>query len=324
MGDRDMAQATGQGMPDTLAYWTDEQVDGRNADLRITPERKEKILSDMAQMTERIDRFRYEQTLTASAKERLTDAVMGDIHRRDALGDAGWAEMRESRLATPCEGFSSFRLGHATLIEMIGCDYDGCANEETRQGNPEALASLAKELAEMAAFAYANIPSRYYPLSMGDGCWTTDDVTAHTKGRGRLRVPLDSLGLDESEIRVDGDSWDVSETAQLLAAEWWGMFLTLRAQEIADGRLVPLPARFPGEVLERGEIGVTKRADDRIGMDGGVMLACADVLRYWESVRNGVSQLVEDGNSPALCDIVDGIIERVTSDTLVLGWDGVR
>lgn len=322
MSDTSSAQTTTRDTCDTLAYWTDEQVDKRNAALRITPERKEQILSDVAQMTERIERFHYEQTLAAAAKEGLIEAVMDDIHRRDALGDAGWEDMHESSPIAPCENFSSFRLGHATLIEMIGCDYDGCANERTRQGNPKALASLAKELAEIAVLSYANIPSRYYPLSMGDGYWVIDDVTSCTKERGRLRVPLESLALDETEIRDEEDSGDVSETAQLLATEWWGMFLTLRAREIADGKLDPLPARFPGKVLERDAIGVTRRDDDLLGMDGGVMLACADILRYWESVKDDIGRMVEDGDSPALCDVVDGIVGQVTSGTMTLGWGG--
>lgn len=308
--DNHTAGLVAESYDDLLPYWTDEQVDKRNASLRIAPERKAEILSDVAGMTERIDVFRYSQSLKSEAKSDFIEAIVSDVRRRDGLGDAGWADARRNVHPPACDGISSFRLGHASLIGLIGCDYDGCADPRTRKGNAEALASLADELAEMAAFAYANVPSRYYPLDIENGIWTIRDIMTRNRKeshRGRLRVPLSCLASDEGEM-LDGDN--TSDIGTLLEAEWWGMFLASRAEEARRGLIIPLPAACQSD----------EDGDDVIGTDGGVMLSCANVLRHWESVKDDVPSLVKDNDTHALCNIVDTIVGYIDSDVTMSGW----
>lgn len=298
-----------QSRKNPFEYWTNRQMDERNARIRIAPSRRREILADVAKMEKPIDVFHYEQSLRSQAKSDLIDAVIADIHRRDDLGEDGWEDAKESKPSVQCDGISSFRLGHASLIGLIGYDYDGCADPVSKTGNPKALASLARELSEMAALAYANVPSRYYPLDMGDGVWTVKDVMTRVRQgehRGRIVVPLASLMLDD-----EADGEDTRETRELLASEWWGMFLSSRSREIAEGMLVPLPAACPSKADGEGDL---------VGMDGGVMLSCANVLRHWESVRDSVPGLVEAGDTRALCDIVDVIVGHIDSDVTMTGW----
>lgn len=297
-------------MSSALAYWTDKQVDRRNAVLKVAPERKRAILADAARIQKHIEIFHYEQSLTEVARRQLVESVMIDIHRRDDAGNDGWADMYKSTPTCSCEGISSFRLGHAALIRLIGYDYDGYANPKTREGNAQELASLIAELVEMAAFTYANIPSRYYPLDVEDGWWITHDTMANTLRRGRLRVPLECMCLTAEEL---GDGSDAYEFGNLMTAEWWGRFLTARSVEIVAGRLIPLPTSFYSRMINQKE--------DGHGMDGGAMLACANILRHWESVRDDIDGWVSMNDIKSLCAVIDEIVGMIDDKVLLIGWD---
>lgn len=298
-------------MPERLAYWTDEAVDARNAGLRLPEGQAELMLRETAGMDAR-EALAYERAFATPARERLMEAVLGDVRRRDAGELGGWEPMRDSSVPASPSLFSSFRLGHASLVGMIGCDYDGYADPRTGEGDPGGLMSLIKELAEMTAKAYANIPSRYWPLDCEDGCWVVRDVSSNAAAaRGRVRVPLGCLCCDESDLAQEGERWS---RANLMTAAWWARFESARAGEIEAGLLAPLPAAFPARMIGSDE--------DGAGMDGGVMLACAELLRRWEDARERVPGLAASGDVPALCSVIDMMLDALDRKVMLVGWSG--
>lgn len=298
---------------DQIGYWLTERFDARNAAIAISPERREEILAPVAGETDPRARFRHEKGLEDGARRRLVEAVLADVRRRDDMGDAGWAQMRETDCAVAPSDVSSFRLGHATLVGLIGYDYDGCADPKAGVGSVEAVASLIDELAEMAAYAYANVPSRYFPLEFSDGLWITRDVMADSsQATGLVAAPVSSLCLSPEEAADEGA--DAESLRTLMAAEWWGRFLDARADELERGLVVPLPTMFSAATAGTDE--------DAPGMDGGVMLACADVMRLWDERRDDVDAWEREGGTDALralCSVVDDIVARIDSKVMLTG-----
>lgn len=288
-------------MDETLAYWTNERLDERNAGISVPAERQEEILADIDGLGAR-QGYEYEREIRRPAETRLREAVLGDIRRRDAVpGGHGWDDARETTMTADPREFSSFRRSHAALMEMIAIDYDGYADERTRQGDAERLASLAEELIEMATYAYANVPSLYYPMQIEDGAWRIDDVMSRSSHRGRLLVPVTAF-MPRRLADETPDEIHSAGAPDALAMQWWAAFLESRADEADRGLLVPLPEVVAIPRCDEQEVTTT---------DGDVMIACSDAIRHWESVKDDVASMAEAGDSPSLCSVIDEIVRLV-------------
>lgn len=287
-------------MVNAWEYWADEAVDTRNADLIIDPARRDAIVRDVRMAPQR--QSRHGQEAMREACECLCSAVADDIRRRDSQGDKGWDDARCQTLSIPgdCRSVSSFRAEQAMLLEAIGCDYDGYGDPRTKQGDADGLASLATELATIAAKSYANVPSLYYPLQIEDGMWVIMDIWSHEEPCGCLRVPLSSLGMGDVGT---GDDLGEDPAVVALTDEWWSMFLRRRADEVREGKVSPLPIQPP-----IGDDGDTRRMHRT---DGDIMMACADALRYWEATKADIDTMRTSGDSRSLCAIIDELIRRV-------------
>ena len=294
---------------DGLSYWLDEEVDRRVAELRVEPALADLMMRETEGMDAR-EELAYEKAISSPASARLFEAVMGDIRRRDAGELGGWEPMRACEPPLPPAGFSSFRIGHACLVGLIGCDYDGYADSRTGSGDAAGMARLIDELAHMAAEAYANLPARYWPLDVEGGCWLVLDTMGRMEG-SRVRVPLDCLCCDASDL--DGDVPD-RRRASLMTTTWWARFKSARAEELESGLVVPLPAAIPARMIRREE--------DGDGMDGGAMMSCAEALRRWESSHDAVPGMAADGDIRGLCSVVDSMVSAIASEVLLTGWRG--
>ena len=304
-------------------FWNDDVLTEHLRGVTVPSDtigRIDAFIASMVQAGSDIDAravYRFGKALRADGFRDLEQAVREDIARNFSDGRRS---MPYRQVGTTKA--TSFRMGMVSMMDMIAIDYDGTADGVN--GNAKAVKELAHEMYVMAIEGYANIPSLYYPRETDGSCWVIRNLMAHATTLGQLRIPLEAIGLTADEIVAESSS-----RSSLVADAWWGQMLHDRADIVRSGQVFPLRTEFVHQFVERYPEavpgGMSLRAADSgqgtyFGTDEGIILGCANAITYFETVENQLSELVEKGDIPVLCAIVDKVVDCAgAAKTILLG-----